>query len=636
MEVILPDIVPPQISWVSIDAGAENAAIIISTSEGNGTIFYAVSLSPLTKAQIIEFGETISVTFPGAQAAVSVEGLTEDTDYYFQCFHRDLIGNELEDIHTEQFTTADVDVVDFIIVYNNAQWQAAIDAGVETLIKVAPGEYTQKNLVAGKNRTANPLVMTALDINNKPILIDASQSMVNTEWVTWNGFHCKKVDGFSDGYYFWDALSSSSTGSGCRYCKWFNIIFEGTDPGNKTNPIPNPTYNVGMVRAFGLVNYNTHTYTVSNIVLKFMNTFGDFRFNGTNLIRDIYCEFWYFDGMRYYGQPDAGRVHGFTKIVNYNMLNCLAVYEEIDNVDSPHPDHSQGINVGGTNPILVGQRVDNLLWCRIVNNPGPYRGCTVQNGLAQTPINNSGHVQCLYLTKANPQKPETGSPHGLSFEAGANEVLVQNCTLAGFLGYESPWIRYFKSTGTVMVRDSIFRAFNTAATGTNANRAGFALVNVNNKVGYVYNDTFNGPLGKEGVEGAMVAYTPKQDFNGQGALTTSGQFRDLVHAPMGPIEAPALTGNSGNFQVDELPEPHPDFMSDNNAALGGTDYTRVDLRYCIADTRNWSAPQLDVEVGDIFSVSAGVYWVQHRYCIGTGPTLQEGLWSNPHAVVTVT
>lgn len=638
----LPDIIAPVISWVSVDARVTSASIIFSTSERPGVAYWAVSETQLTIEQVEALENTINILEPGAQNPIEVTSITGDTDYFFQVLQYDLAGNRSQ-LFTQPFTTATDEIPETgIIVYTVQEWRAAVDAGVETLIKVAPGQYSNaKDIVAGKNRTANPLVMIALDGLNKPILIDASQRHVNTEHVTWNGFHCKNINGFEEGYYFWDGVSGASTSSGTRNCKWYNMIFEGTDPGDKNNPAANPIYNQGMVRAFGLVNMNTHSYTIQNVILKFMNTMGDFRFNGTNLIKDIYCEFWYFDGYRYFGQPDTGRVAGFTRIFNLHMLNCLAVYEEEDGTDAPHPDSSQGINTGGTNPDLIGQKVENVLWWRIVTNPGPYRGTIVQNGLTQTLMNNCGHVQCLYLTKADPGRAGVGSPHGLSFEAGANEVLVQNCTLAGFLGYESPWIRRFKSIGTLNIRDNIFRAFNSAASGTtNADRQGFQLVNVNNKTGYVYNDTFNGPYLLDGVEGAMRTFTPKENFNNQGALTTAGAFRELPHAPMGPIEVSpsgmaGLTGGVGKFTINTLPLPHPEFMAENNAINGGTVYTRCDVRYCVADTRAWSAPILNVVPTDEVSVSANLYWVQHRWCIGSGGTLQEGQWSYPYSVVTV-
>jgi hypothetical protein len=621
----LPDTIPPDVSWAQVEVEDTKANVLWSTTEAAGTAFWLMNTSSTaTKEDIEAASNDLTITDIGIQPNITFTGLTASTQYYFHIFQRDAVGNESR-VYSYGFMTLALPITGDIIVTSNAELTAAIAAGTYDVILIAPGNYTLKDMANGLDRTASPLTIRCQDITNKPWFINASQSIQNTHHVNFYGLRFNKDALMEDEAWFWTATWAATAG-GCSNIKIENCEFYAPNPGMLNTWVPMPQYAKGLFSVFKFSQYETHNYTLRNNVIKFPYQVGDLLLNGEVHIEDNYAEFWYFDGVRLLGVPIEGRVQGNKYIKGLKFANCIGFYNEVTR-SAPHPDNTQGFNVGQNpnNPIqYTDMKIQDLMFYDCIFNPGQYRARSVQSGLSQTLMENVGYVRCGWGTR--------GNVHGISLEGKGDGVLIQNMTIADVNWGANVWIRIFKSWGEVIVKDTIFKAWSVPTTGPNANVQGFELKDINNLIGYSYSATFTGPLGllahTDGINGFIRGYTPRKDFNGTGFLTTSGELRQVPHLPM-RAAPPVITPVTGGMQLDTINTPT--LMTDYNASLGGTDYTRFDVRWCTAETRVWQTPVLDVEDGDIVNISPGTYWVQTRCVIASG----EGLWSY-HAVVTVT
>ena len=181
------------------------------------------------------------------------------------------------------------------------------------------------------------------------------------------------------------------------------------------------------------------------------------------------------------------------------------------------------------------------------------------------------------------------------------------------------WVRIFKCDSQVIVANSIFLAGFDYRDGNNANRPGFELEDTGNVTSGTYGQTFAGTPDPETLAELMSSFTPRAAFASAGAISAQGQFRMLPHRPM-QAAAPEMTPVSGGARIDRIHTPT--LMSDDQVALGGTVYSRFDLRHCAAGSHVWTT-LTGVQPGQTVAVAAGPRWVQTR-CVNSAG---EGLWS---------
>jgi hypothetical protein len=622
-DIFIPDFDPPILKDVEAAPVSDSVSILWTTSENNGTVYWLISGNATESQETLsESANSRTVTYAGVQPNIDVFGLDEEQSYYAHIMHEDVQGNQSE-VVSVLFETDPAPVGDTIIVNDDASFLAAIAAGTYATILVAPGTYSDacNDAVAGDDRTSLPLTIEAQNELSKPIFEDCTQSLVLTRHVKWRTSIFRNAGGLTSGsIIFYDA------GAGPTSSDFNNVEIDGVEvvnspPANLTDLTKNPTYAVNQCRFLRASNQNTHTYKIKNCKLYWVYQFADLRFNGPVEITNNLMSGWYFDGIRYLGTPDEGRVAG-NKIVAFNdFSNAFGLYNEITSA-SPHPDFTQGFNTGSTlnntNP-----KVEDLIFYQNRWHPGALRGINLQAGLTQTQMLHVGYVENLWCTR--------GNVHGVSLESGSDAILIERMTMAATGFDKNCWVRLFQAAGQVLVKDSIFRGgFNYAPPNlpNKNNLATFELTSINNLTGtaWSYDQVFVGPADPATLEQFMTAFTPRAGYEGYGALNGSGAFKNLPHVPM-RAAAPVLSGGTGNATLTTINSPT--LMSPNQVALGGTTYTRTDLRHRDEGSNTWTEVT-GVTVGVPISMPAGNRVAQTRKVNSAG----EGLWSK-NGTVTV-
>lgn len=616
-----PDTTAPTISLVYTSPLTTSMSFSWITNESTGTAYYLVDqVATQTTTYLEGLGTTVAVTAAGVQSTRTVTGLTASTNYYLHIFHKDESGNNSEVLHVS-FTTAAA-TSSGTIVSSNAELSAAIDAGTETNILVAPGVYDGESFTHQKNRAAAPLTIQALDPGNKPIF-RKGQSINNSHYITFKNLHFQRSG--SAGASNWWIFDSGTTGSSALTSSAnsaSNItidgcIFESPDPGNRLDTTPNPSYASGMTKCIRVSNRYTHNITITNN--KFTNPYSvtDLRMNGNIIFAFNTVTGWYFDCVRMLGVEDTGRVAGYKAFVRNDFEDCIAVYNE-QTPSAPHPDHWQGFNPGSENPYI-----DNVIVYQNRMRPGNYRAASVQNGLMQTKHFNVGYVENLSITK--------GNVHFHSFEAGGEGILVERNT-GGYQGHNgSPRMTVYKMTGQLLTESNIFFGGFFTASGANANLTGYELTDINNLKTGTHAATYAGSANPSTMAELLASFTPRAAYAGYGALTTSGAFKNLPFHPMRPVTAVGVTPQgSGNVRIDSLSNPATALMEPAGIVIpGNTTYTRTDIRHSAAGAYSWTTIT-DVDVLDVLtSVPTGSRDFQHRKVNSAG----EGLWS---AITTIT
>lgn len=502
-----------------------------------------------------------------------------------------------------------------VVVDSDSTLLAAIRAGTEAVILVRPGTYGLSDMATGLDRTALPLTIQGLDPCERPVFLNATQSLRGTSHVAFRDLSFVNDGGLDGGIWFHDPGGNGDAGV-THHITIERCDFTSPDPGDKTSATPDPDYGASMVSLFRFSNYATHTYTLRDITASYARQIGDFRMNGEVILDGIAVDFWYFDGIRIIASGDEGYMDGDRLIANVDLTNNLAVYEEIDGASTPHPDNTQVFNTGST-ANNTNPRVQNLMFYRNRFNPGQYRSSNTQAGLTQSPMINVAYVENLWATLA--------SPHGVSLEGGANGVLIERNTIGDVNWSSRPWVRIFRADGQVVVADSFFPSgFNTRTDG-NANRAGYELEATGNDTSSSYASLFGGPPSVNGIGALTTMFTPLAGVT-VGALDATGGWRGGPHRPM-RAAAPTVSGMAGALRVDTIREPT--LQSPNQRASGGDTYVRRDLRWSVSGTHAWSVA-LGVAASDVVpAVPAGSIDVQTR-CVNSAG---EGLWS---ATATVT
>jgi hypothetical protein len=612
-----PDTIPPVISVVFSSPSSTSVSFTWQTDEAGGTAYWIIDQNPTRNlSQMLASSNFFAVTASGTQSQITQSGLTPGTQYYIHILHRDASNNDSNIFNSGFQTTASSEGT---LVTTSAELIAAINAGTETLILVAPGTYTAEGYVAGKNRTANPLTIQAQNPANKPVFTKG-QSVNATHHVTLKNLIFDKVGSIGDaGYWIYDsgtvgASAISAPGLNTTFLTIDGCEFYSPDPGNRFDTTPNPTYSSGMAKTFRLSNFQTHSYVIKNCYVENAYSFGDFRVNGALKVTDNRMVGWYFDGIRFMGQGDESRTAGDKLIARNDFEDCVGVYNEVTTT-SPHPDNFQGMNNTGTNP-----KVEDLIFYRNRSKPGIYRAGSLQYGLTQTPMHNVGYIENMCITK--------GNIHGISLEAGGDGVLIERCTMGDSAFGSNAAVTVYKMFGQLIVTDSIFPGgFRTSTANGNSNLTGYELTDNNNTKTGLHTALYVGPSNPTTLAGLMTTFTPKPGNENRGAINTSGAYRGIPHRPMRAI-APSITPGAAQATITIIYTPT--LMADDQVALGGTTYTRYDIRHCAAGTYSWSTVT-DVNAGDVLSVTAGSRWFQTR-CVNSAG---EGLWSKT-AVVTIT
>ena len=614
------DTTPPEIGVLYTTGLTTSLNFAWSTDEPNGTAYYLVDqVASQSTTYLTMLGTPISVTTSGAQATRSVTGLTAASSYYLHIFHRDAAGNESV-VSNVAFTTAAASAG--TVVTSNAELSAAIDAGTETNILVAPGVYDGESFTHNKNRTAAPLTIQSLDPGNKAIFRKC-QSVNNSHYITFKNLHFQR-SGTAGASNWWihdsgttgsSALTSSAnsasniTVDGC--------IFESPDPGNRLDTTPNPSYASGMTKCLRFSNRYTHNITIINNTFTNPYSVSDLRINGNIIFAFNTVTGWYFDVVRMMGAEDTGRVAGFKVFARNDFEDALAVYNE-QTVSAPHPDHWQGMNPGDDDPYL-----EDILFYQNRMRPGNYRAASVQNGLMQSKHINVGYVENLSITK--------GNVHFHSFESGGEGILVERNT-GGYQGHNgSPRMTVYKMYGQLLTDSNIFFGGFFTASGANANLTGYELTDTNNLKTGTHAATYAGSANPTTMAELMSSFAPREAYAGYGALTTAGVFKNLPFRPMRPTTAVGVTAlGSGNVRIDTLSNPATELMEPAGIVIpGNTTYTRTDIQYSAAGAYSWTTIT-GVNVLDVIAaVPAGSRDFRHRKVNSAG----EGLWS---AITTIT
>lgn len=160
------DTTPPSLTSPTASAtGATTASGSVSTTEGNGTLYYLASANASESTATVKAGSSQAVSASGVQN-VTVTGLTASTSYYLHFVHRDAAGNDSTVATSAQFTTsAGADTTNPTLTGSvtfesitqttyTAQWPAGSDnvavAGYEYQIGGTAGAWTD----AGNNLSA--------------------------------------------------------------------------------------------------------------------------------------------------------------------------------------------------------------------------------------------------------------------------------------------------------------------------------------------------------------------------------------------------------------------------------------------------------------------------------------------------
>ncbi len=503
-------------------------------------------------------------------------------------------------------------------VASDAELKAAIESGTAKVINIAPGNYTLSDMVAGIDRSASPLTIQGQDPLNKPVFLNATQSLKGTRFVTFRNLAFENTGLLVSGdYWFFDPGGNGDNGLTS------DIVLDGLDfyaiaPSDLTNPNRVSDYGNMLSSLFKFSNYRTYNYTIQNINAENVFSIGDFRMNGDVLINRLIIDKWYFDGIRILGQGTEGYVDGDRIIANVDILDNIAVYNEIDNASTPHPDNTQvfnsGTSVNNTNPQLT-----NTLFYHNRFNPGQLRGNSVQSGLSQSREINVGYVENIYGTR--------GNPHGISLEGGAIGVLIERNALVDVDWGSAVWLRIFRAEGEVAVYNNFFPGrIDTRSDGSFANRDGYELIDSGNIRGEDYASFFTGPSGLTGIEGLVKMFTPVSSST-VGPLNTQGVWRNLPHRPM-MAKAPEITTGNSAFTIETIYDPT--LWSPDQAGLNADNCLSYDARWSLAGAYDWTI-QSDVSAGDkISSVTAGDIKIQTR-CVNVAGV---GLWS-PTTTVSV-
>lgn len=620
--VFVTDTKPPRIKILQVSPVSDSAAVLWQTNEASGTVYWMASTNPTESQATLEGSSSSAAVNITGQQIIDVTGLTELTAYYVHVMQEDAQGNKSL-VASKAFVTIEAPAGTTIVVNNDASFLAAIAAGTYDVIEMAAGNYTTavNDALAGEDRTSLPLTIRGQNPLSKPIMVNVQMSIILAQHIKLQDMIFLNTGSMGSGSNFLYDLGGQGNSGYARFMEFDGLDFVNPMPSDLYNPIKTATYGDNQARCFRLSNYQTHTFKINNCKAYWPYQFADIVMNGEIEITHNEMRGMYFDGIRYFGVGDEGRVAG-NKLVAWNLFyDCIGLYNEKTST-SPHPDWWQGINNGSlinnTNP-----RVEDLIFYQNKLCPGVFRGINIQAGLTQSTMHNVAYVENLWLTNAN--------NHAISFEAGLDGAIVERNTLEDSKWSKGTWIRVFKARGQLIAKDNFHQGgFSTAPASRPDlfNFETYRLESINNLSGYTRASVFVGPSAPAGIEATTVAFTPKPAYAAYGALTIDAAFKNLPHVPM-KSAAPTITGGSGSITIDVINLPY--HMVPTQAAMGGTTYTRVDLQYRAPGGSSWTTFS-NVAVGQSKTVPAGTWLFATRHTNSSG----DGLWSKETGEIVVT
>lgn len=511
--------------------------------------------------------------------------------------------------------------VDGVVVTSDAELTAAVAAalaGEEAVtILVNYSHVNVANIVNGKDFTGKQLYIRSYNESegNWATIENSEQGFNNTKNVKIEYFNLTKdlETDFADGWFIHDTSGPAND----IILRYLTLVGPAKDA---DDPVPSATWGDGLPSVIRFTHYLSYNITIEHIKASWCRRVMEIRPNGTLFINQILSNYVYFDNLRLFSHGDEGYVEGLRLIMNWDQINDVGAYEEIDE-GAPHKDQIQVADTGGANN--TNTKIKNLIIWRNRCNPNTRRGSLGQALLAQAPLENVIVHESFLITK--------GAPHGFYLEGGGKNVALQDSTMASSTFSSAVRGRNYKMYGEVVYHNVICMSpIHTTDIAPNDNDPGYELRTVNSHfpntgtAAEKHAAKFTGPANQNNISGLISMLTPLVD-DGQGPIDGNGEWRGNSHMPLMPVSPPNVTGGAGQFtiDVDGLFEPIGNVPGNN------TTYTH-NLRWCVANSYDWTVETGVSELQVITGVDNGSIWVQTQCHNGL-----PGFWSDTQTI-TVT